>query len=77
MRACHLLPLKVKKQSEETPTKPSEVIFPNDWMETGTCLAASCELEVHVCGTGHCFESLAEKQYQLARLFGRLSIRVY
>ena len=43
-------------------------------MKTGTCLEASCGLEGHVCGVGHCLETLAEQYCQLARLFGRLSM---
>ena len=41
-RIHHLLALKVKKQSENTPTEPSEGNFPSEWMKSGNCLAASC-----------------------------------
>ena len=41
----HLLALKVKKQSEKTPTELSdERNFPSIWMRTGECLVASCGL---------------------------------
>ena len=42
-------------------------------MKTGTWLAASCGLVGHVCGVGHCLETLAEQHCQLAKLYGRLS----
>ena len=69
----HLLVLKGKKQSENLPTEPSERNLASDWMKTSTCLATSCGLEGHVCGTGHCLETLTEQRCNLAKLFGRLS----
>ena len=40
----------------------------------GTCLASSCGIEGHVCGTGNCLNTLSEQHRQLAKLYGRLSI---
>ena len=54
-----LLSLKMKKQGEKLPKKPLEGNLPTDGMESSTGLAASCGLERHVCGTGHCSETPA------------------
>ena len=62
----HLLALKLKKQSKKLSTK-----FQSDWIEKSTCLAASCRLDGHMCGPGHCRENLGEQHCQLAKLFGK------
>ena len=72
----HLLALKITKQDDRRPTEPSEGNSPSDWMKEGTWLGSSCGLEGHVCGNGHCLKTLSEKQRQLSKLYGRLSMSV-
>ena len=43
-----LLALKTMKQDDRPTTEPSEV----NCIKRGTCIASSCGMEGHVCGTG-------------------------
>ena len=43
-------------------------------MKGGTCLASSCGMEGHVCGNGHCLNTLSEQHCQLSKLHERLSM---
>ena len=70
----HLLALEAKKQDGRPTTESSEGSSPCDWLMQGTCLASSCGMEGHVCGTGHCLNTLSEQHRQLAKLYGRLSM---
>ena len=42
-------------------------------MKEGACLASS-GMEGHVCVNGHCLKTLNEQHFQLAKLYGRLSM---
>ena len=46
----------------------------SDWLRQGACLASSCRLDGHVCGMGHCLNTLSEQHRQLAQTYGRLSM---
>ena len=43
-------------------------------MDKGICPTSGCGFEGHVCGTGHCLETLGEQDCQLAKLYGILSM---
>ena len=43
-------------------------------MKEGACLDSSCGLEGHACGNDRCLKTLSEQQFQLAKLYGRLSM---
>ena len=68
-----LLALKIVRQDGRPTTKSSEGTSPSDWMKQGTCLAFSCGMKGHVCGTGPCLKTLSEQHSQLAELYGRLN----
>ena len=70
----HQLALKVAKQNGRPTTELSEGSSPNSWLKQGACLASSCGMEGHMCGTGHCLNTLSEQHRQLAQLYGRLSM---
>ena len=70
----HLLALRKMKQDDRPPTESSEGNSPSDWMEKGICLACSCGVEGHVCGKGHCLNTLSEQPCQSAKLYNRLSM---
>ena len=55
-------------------TELSEGGSPSNWLKQGACLASSCGMEGHVCGTGHCLNTPSEQLSQLAKLSGRLSM---
>ena len=59
-RIHHLLALKITKQKNSLSTKPSEGNPSSDWLRQGTCLAFSSGMDVHVCGSGHCLNTLIE-----------------
>ena len=63
-----LLALKITKQDDRRPTKPSEGNSPSNCMKRGTCLASSCGMEGHMCGNGHCLKTMSEPHRQLAKL---------
>ena len=70
----HLFPLKVAKKNGRPVTELSGGSSPSNWLKQGACLASSCGMEGHVCGTGHCLNTVSEKYRQLAKLYGRLSM---
>ena len=75
LAAIHpLLALEVIKQDGRPTTELTEGSFPRDWLMQGTCLASNCGMEGHVCGAGHCLNTLSEQHRQLAILYGRLSM---
>ena len=59
----HMLALKVTKRNSSS----------SYWLRQGSCLASSCGMHGHVCGTGHCLNTLSEQHRQLAQLYGRFS----
>ena len=70
----HLLALRITKQNSRTSTGPSERNTSGDWLRQSTCLAYSIGMDGHVCGSGHCLNTLREQHRQLAQLYGRLSM---
>ena len=66
----HLLALKVTKQNGRPSTEASEGSSSSDWLRQGTCVASSCGMEGHVCGTGHCLNTLSEQHRQLVHCMG-------
>ena len=64
----HLLALKVVKQNGRPTTESSEGSSSSDWLKQGTCL------EGHLCGTGHCLNTLSLQHRHLVELYGRLSM---
>ena len=70
----HLLAMKVAKTNGKPAMESSEGGSPSNWLKQGACLASSCGMEGHVCGRGHCLNTLSEQHSQLAKLYGRLSM---
>ena len=70
----HLLAMKVAKKNGKPATESSEGGSPSNWLKQGARLASSCGMEGHVCGTGHCLNTLSERHSQLAKLYGKLSM---
>ena len=64
----HLLAKKVAKKNGKPATESSEGSSPSNWLKQGACLASNCGMEGHVCGTGHCVNTLSEQHSQLAKL---------
>ena len=62
----HLLALKVAKKNGRSATESAEGSSPSNWLKQDTCIATSCGMEGHVCGTGHCLNTLSEQHRQLA-----------
>ena len=61
------------KQDDRPPTESSKVKT-LDWMKEGFCLAYICGMEGHVCGTGHCLNTLSDLHCHLAKFYGRPSM---
>ena len=61
----HLLAMKVAKKNSKPATELSEGVSPSIWLKHGACLASSCGMEGHVCGTGHWLKMLSEQHSQL------------
>ena len=57
----HQLAMKVAKKNGKPATESSEGGSPSIWLKQGACLASSCGMEGHVCGTGHCLNTLKEQ----------------
>ena len=70
----HLLALKVTRQGGRPSMEPSEGNSSSDWLRQGTCLAFSCGMDGHLCGSSYCLNTLSELHRQLAQLYGRLSM---
>ena len=70
----HLLAMKLARKVDKPATELSEGSSPSNWLKQGALLASSCAMEGHVCGTGHCLNTLREQHSQLAKLHGRLSM---
>ena len=70
----HLLAQRMTKQKINPSTELSAGNTLSDWLRQGTCLACSSGMDGHVCGSGHCLNTLSEQHRQLAQLYGRLSI---
>ena len=70
----HLLDLKVENKDRKPATESSKGTSPSKGLKQNACLASSCGTEGHVCGTGHCLNTLSEQNCQLAKFYGRLSM---
>ena len=70
----HLLAVRIAKQKSNPSTELSEGNPSSYWLRQGICLAYSSGMDGHVCGSGHCLNTLSEEHRQLAQLFGRLSV---
>ena len=48
---------------------------PEDWVKPGSCLAAVCGLEGHICGGLDCVKTLEKQLKQLTILFGNIVMK--
>ena len=69
-----LLAMKVAKKNGKPATESFEGGSPSICLKQGACLASSCGMEGHACGTGHYLNMLSEQPGQPAKLYRRLSM---